>query len=77
MSNIRLVRLLSDQWPKDGHGTATEQLKKLYIYPFNPFFFFIFLTGKCFEIFPQHSGYCSISDSFALNWYIFVTLINK
>ena len=32
---------------------------------------------KSFEIFPRQNGYFFISESFALNSYIFVALTNK
>ena len=32
---------------------------------------------KSFEILPKHSIYGSISESFALNWYIFAAITNK
>ena len=35
------------------------------------------LTQKSPEIFPKHKGYFLISESFALNRYIFVALTNK
>ena len=35
------------------------------------------LTGKSFEIFPKHDRYFFISESFALNQYIFVALTTK
>ena len=34
-------------------------------------------TEKIFEILPEHNKYGFISESFALNWYIFTALTNK
>ena len=56
-----------------------------YIHALNPvlfcfvLFFFMLLAEKSPEIFPKHKGYIYIfiSESFALNWYIFVALTNK
>ena len=35
------------------------------------------LTEKSPEAFPKHKGYFFVSESFALNWYIFIGLPNK
>ena len=39
--------------------------------------FFVLLIVKSFEILSTHNGYFLISESFALNWYIFVALTSK
>ena len=35
------------------------------------------LTEKSPEAFPKHKGHFFVSESFALNWYIFIELPNK
>ena len=40
-------------------------------------FFFLLLIVKLFEILPKHNGYGFISESFALNLYIFTFLTYK
>ena len=35
------------------------------------------LAEKSPQIFPKHNGSLFISESFALNWYIFIALTNK
>ena len=39
--------------------------------------FFMLLSEKSLEIFSKRKGYFFISESFAMNGYIFVALINK
>ena len=39
--------------------------------------FFRLSDTKSFEILPKHNRYGFISESFALNWYIFIALANK
>ena len=39
--------------------------------------FYILSIVKSFETFPEHNRYFSISESFVLNWYIFVALTIK
>ena len=34
-------------------------------------------TGKSFEILPKHNGCGFVSESYALNWYIFTPLSYK
>ena len=50
--------------------------EKSYTYPFNPAFFML-STGKSFEILPKHNGCGFVSESYALNWYIFTPLSYK
>ena len=51
-------------------------INRIDTYPFSPAFFML-LAEKSPEIFPKHKEYFAISESFALNWYIFVVLTNK
>ena len=53
-----------------------QSTEKTFTLPFNSVFFII-LTVKSFEILSNHNGYGFISESFPLNLYIFVALINK
>ena len=41
------------------------------------FFFLMLFSETSPQIFAKHKGYFFISESFPLNWYIFVALINK
>ena len=41
------------------------------------YFFFILSANQFFEIFPKHSGFATISESFVLNLIISVPLTNK
>ena len=58
---------------------SSKTNRKSYTHPFNPvfFFFFILLTKTSSEMFPGTQGLFFISESLALNWYIFVALTNK
>ena len=50
--------------------------KENHKHPFKPVFLFLLLAEKSPEIFPKHK-IIFISESFALNWYIFVALTKK
>ena len=47
-----------------------------FTFPFNPDFIMLLIV-KSFDILPKHSGYGSISESFALNWWILMPLVYK
>ena len=47
-----------------------------YIHPFNPIFFFL-IAEKSPEIFSKQKEYIFNSESFALNWHMFVAPTNK
>ena len=50
--------------------------RKSLTHPFN-LDFFMLLAEKSPKIFLEHKGYIFISESFALNWNISVSLTNK
>ena len=51
-------------------------IEKTFATPFNPVFSWTLIV-KSFEVLPKHTVYGFISESFALNWYIFVVLTSK
>ena len=60
--------------------TNTKNLiikEKLYTHPFSPVVSFMLLAEKFHEIFPKQKTYFFISESFTLNWHMFVELRNK
>ena len=53
-----------------------NQQKKNFTLPFNPVFLILWIV-KLFEVLPKRNGYFFVSESFALNGYIFVASTNK